>query len=1037
VLYVDASSSVSADGTNGFRSETHDGFWADGSADGEAGHALVINAYQATIAGLLSANGGAGWGYNEDGEGDTSDPGQGRAGGTIRVSAGRLDMPGNASAIGGAGGDATASTYSFPEAGGSVSTGTWPPGGPSDQPSGNGGHGGSIALSAPAADLARVPGPFDVHGGIAGKPGVGGAGTAGTAGTVQLVPLSTTAAAALPPAPGPLLARATSAPAIHTVPASRMPHLPCGPGDLVVPAGTTRTLSGAQQFSHICIGGTLQGTGDLTLVAQTIDIMATGAISLDGRSPLPFVNSNSGRYTDTGTCAADHGAAHAGITGPAGGETGPIDSYSAATGEDTAAPAVTPEPGEGGGRLTLIAGSVAIQGRVQANGGAGQAAPGVESYTDGQQTWAGAGGGSGGGISIFTHRLMFTGSISATGGTGGNGSGPDSVDGLHGSGGCVKVFAGQVDSLQATLAISGSAFVDTLNPADPVPPPAQPGGAIYDAATHHSLADPFLSYWRTHGGLALLGHPLSEAFTEHGVLQQYTERALLQVVHGTVQPAALGTLLTAGLHFPRISHAPPGARYFPATGHSLGDPFLAYWLAHQGATLLGAPLSEVLQAGSSGDGPYKVQWFERGRLEYHPDFAAPNEIQLGQIGRDALHARGWLIVATSAAPSPGSIAGARLYALAANGDVFESDGSTAWHYLGGTIADPAQCWVYQVSATSDGNAIFVSSATDPAAGGGPDQLSCVPLWHSVNGALQPVASSQVPPDTESAEPGLVLAPDGHTVYLLVSGSGLYKSSDAGTTWSKSAVGDDNLGGFVMNQASPSHLWAQAQDGSSSASRIYLSDDAGASWRVVSTAGTPIAGHLLSSTMTVDTRFSDGLWVGTDQGLYHTVNGGQTWEHVGNGLPLDMSVSGVAVSPFDPNLILVWHQEAGIYYSADGGRTWHQSTGAYNCDEPWSITFDPVDHQHIYRASPCGVAYSRDGGRSWSFEAGVGSAAGIVVSRSHADLAYLMNGIAYRADDTVYRSTVYRTTDGGVTWQQWAGGDLSTSNTIVALAGVVP
>jgi len=461
---------------------------------------------------------------------------------------------------------------------------------------------------------------------------------------------------------------------------------------------------------------------------------------------IPIVGSGSGRYGDTGTCSADHGAAGVGATGPAGASIDPVTGYS--LGEDGAYgdPTNIAKPGQGGGQLTLIAGTVSIQGRLKADGGAGQNAFNVEDV-DGPETWSGAGGGSGGGITVSAQHLVLAGSIAAVGGADGRGSGRGTVDGPHGSGGCIKVFAGQIDSVQSTLAISGSVFVDSLNPADPVPPPAQTGSATYDATTHHTLAQPFLGYWRTHGGVVLLGHPLSEAFTEHGVLQQYTERALLQVVHGRVQPAALGTLLTVDLHLARVSHAAPGSRYFPATGHTLGGPFLAYWLAHQGTTLLGAPLSEVIDVDAGSGGAYQLQWFERGRLEYHRNLAAPYQMQLGLVGRDALRARGWLPAALPAAATqlvatgPGRVAGAKLYALASNGDLFESDGSAAWHYIGGTIADPAQCWVYGIATTGDGNTIYLSSAANLPAGGGPPQGSCTSLWHGVDGALQPVPSS--------------------------------------------------------------------------------------------------------------------------------------------------------------------------------------------------------------------------------------------------------------------------------------------------------
>ena len=43
--------------------------------------------------------------------------------------------------------------------------------------------------------------------------------------------------------------------------------------------------------------------------------------------------------------------------------------------------------------------------------------------------------------------------------------------------------------------------------------------------TRHALAEPFLSYWRSHGGVRILGYPISEVVSENGLQVQYFERA--------------------------------------------------------------------------------------------------------------------------------------------------------------------------------------------------------------------------------------------------------------------------------------------------------------------------------------------------------------------------------------------------------------------------------------------------------------------------------------------------------------------------------
>ncbi len=69
--------------------------------------------------------------------------------------------------------------------------------------------------------------------------------------------------------------------------------------------------------------------------------------------------------------------------------------------------------------------------------------------------------------------------------------------------------------------------------------------------TGHNLADPILTYWRTHGEVAGLGYPVSEAFDEFDVLTlqthrvQYFERSRLEITKDAggkdaVQLGALG-----------------------------------------------------------------------------------------------------------------------------------------------------------------------------------------------------------------------------------------------------------------------------------------------------------------------------------------------------------------------------------------------------------------------------------------------------------------------------------------------------------------
>ena len=75
-----------------------------------------------------------------------------------------------------------------------------------------------------------------------------------------------------------------------------------------------------------------------------------------------------------------------------------------------------------------------------------------------------------------------------------------------------------------------------------------------------------------------------------------------------------------------------GATYFPETQHSLHGAFKRYWERNGGLPIFGFPISEeLIEAGDDGQN-YIVQYFERHRLEFHPEAKPPYEVQLARMG---------------------------------------------------------------------------------------------------------------------------------------------------------------------------------------------------------------------------------------------------------------------------------------------------------------------------------------------------------------------------------------------------------------------
>ncbi len=147
----------------------------------------------------------------------------------------------------------------------------------------------------------------------------------------------------------------------------------------------------------------------------------------------------------------------------------------------------------------------------------------------------------------------------------------------------------------------------------PLPPAASP-----------QLSGGFAQFWQDHNGALLFGAPLTGELQEGGLTVQYLERARLEW-HPDYPPGSqitlgrLGAEATQGRSFPAIAAFPsnPGHRYFAATGHSIQGDILRFWEANGGLAIFGYPLSEEL----TEDGR-TVQYFERTRLEHHPELGA-------------------------------------------------------------------------------------------------------------------------------------------------------------------------------------------------------------------------------------------------------------------------------------------------------------------------------------------------------------------------------------------------------------------------------
>ena len=84
--------------------------------------------------------------------------------------------------------------------------------------------------------------------------------------------------------------------------------------------------------------------------------------------------------------------------------------------------------------------------------------------------------------------------------------------------------------------------------------------------------------------------------------------------------------------------------WFDATGQPLDGSFKKYWDANGGLAVFGYPITHPFDEKNAADGKtYQVQYFERERFEYHPEFkGTPNEVMIGLLGKEVAVKRGYL-----------------------------------------------------------------------------------------------------------------------------------------------------------------------------------------------------------------------------------------------------------------------------------------------------------------------------------------------------------------------------------------------------------
>ena len=221
------------------------------------------------------------------------------------------------------------------------------------------------------------------------------------------------------------------------------------------------------------------------------------------------------------------------------------------------------------------------------------------------------------------------------------------------------------------------------------------------------------------------------------------------------------------------------------------------------------------------------------------------------------------------------------------------------------------------------------------------------------------------------------------------GDGVYKSIDAGKTWTHLGLRDgQQIPQLAVDPKNPNRLFVavaghpygpneergvyRSVDGGKTFEKVlYRDENIGASDVQIDPSNPEIVYAALWESR--EGPWENGVFNGNGGGIFKSVDEGKTWRQLNKGLPDNIVQANLAIAPSAPKTLFAAVKTrtiAKLYRSDDGGETWRGTTddprpglGIGGGDLP-VVRFDPKNPQIVYSASI--VCWkSTDGGKTWN------------------------------------------------------------------------
>jgi photosystem II stability/assembly factor-like uncharacterized protein len=221
------------------------------------------------------------------------------------------------------------------------------------------------------------------------------------------------------------------------------------------------------------------------------------------------------------------------------------------------------------------------------------------------------------------------------------------------------------------------------------------------------------------------------------------------------------------------------------------------------------------------------------------------------------------------------------------------------------------------------------------------------------------------------------------------GDGVYKTTDAGKTWSYAGLRDTHMIAKIVVDPNNARIAYAASMGHvfrpNSERGIFKTTDGGNTWSKVlfvndDTGGIDLAmdsrnPSVLYAAMWQAQRFPWKLTSGgPGSGLYKTLDGGRHWMRISSNPGFATGLLGkigVAVAASNPRIVyaIVQAHDGGVFRSNDGGRTWKRVNAEWKLRQRafyyMALTVDPTNPQVVYAPEVDGIYKTTDGGKTFA------------------------------------------------------------------------